>query len=90
MDIAWIGLLIVWATVEFVQFIRKRPFPQRMATGAVWGVIFAALAALGGASKEVNTWGFLGIALATFAVGAAVIFGLRLLIAKGWAHFMQK
>lgn len=26
-----------WAIVEFIQFLRKRPFPQRMRAGAYWG-----------------------------------------------------
>lgn len=85
MDNTWTAMLVVWAVVELIQFLRRRPFPQRMKTGAWWGVIFAVLAALGGASKEVNTWKFLAIALAMYGVGAALIYWLRLLLAKGWA-----
>lgn len=90
MNDTWILMLVVWAIVEFIQFLRKRPFPQRMKTGAWWGIIFAALAALGGASKEVNTGTFLVIALALYGTGAAIIYGIRLIIAKVWARIFGK
>ncbi len=89
MDATWIGLLFVWAFVEFIQFLRKRPFPQRMKTGAYWGVSFAALAALGSASKEVNTWKFLAVSFAIYGAGALLIYGIRVLLAKGWARLVR-
>lgn len=86
MDATWIGLLVIWAVVEFVQFLRKRPFPQRMRVGAYWGIGFAALAALGSASREVNTWKFLAVSLAIYGTGALLICGVRIVLAKGWAR----
>lgn len=82
-------MLSVWAVVELIQFLRKRPYPQRMRTGAYWGVGFAALAALGGASREVNTWKFLVASLAIYGAGAIFIYGVRILAAKGWARFAR-
>lgn len=89
MAATWIGMLFVWAVVELIQFLRKRPFPQRMRAGAYWGVGFAALAALGGASREVNTWQFLAVSLAIYGAGAALIYAARVLLAKGWARFVR-
>ena len=89
MDATWIGLLVVWAVVELIQFLRKRPFPQRMRTGAYWGVGFAALAALGSASREVNTWKFLAVSLAVYGAGAFVMYGFRVLLAKGWTRLVR-
>ena len=89
MDITWVGMLFVWAVVELIQFLRKRAFPQRMRTGAYWGVGFAALAALGGASREVNTWQLLAASLAIYGAGAAFIYVVRILVAKGWARFSR-
>jgi hypothetical protein len=90
MDVTWIAMLVVWAFVEFIQFLRKRPFPQRMRTGAYWGVIFAALAALGAASREVSTFGVLAVSLALYGAGAALIYAVRILLAKAWASFNRK
>ena len=88
MDATWIALLVVWAVVELIQFLRKRPFPQRMRAGAYWGVGFATLAAFGSASREVNTWKFLAVSLAIYGVGALFIYGVRILLAKGWARLV--
>lgn len=77
-------MLVVWAVVEFFQFFRKRPFPQQMRTGAYWGIVVASLTALGGASTSVNTWIFLATAVAMYGVGAAIIYGLRIILTSFW------
>lgn len=83
-------MLVVWALVEFTQFLFKRPFPQRMRTGAYGGVIFAALAALGAAPREVSTFGFLAVSLALYGAGAALVYVVRILLAKGWVSLNRK
>lgn len=60
-----------------------------MRTGAYWGVGFAVLATLGGASREVNTWQFIAVSLAIYGAGAVLIYGIRILLAKGWARFVR-
>lgn len=77
-------MFVVWAVVEFAQFLRKRPFPQRMRTGAYWGVGFSTLAALGGASTSANTWIFLATSIAIYGVGAAIIYSTRIIFTKIW------
>jgi hypothetical protein len=89
MDPTWIGMLFVWAVVELIQFFRKRPFPQRMRIGAYWGVTVAAFAALGAASTNVNTWVFLAVSIAMYGTGAAIIYGVRILLARGYARFFR-
>lgn len=86
----WIAMLVVWTVVEFIQFLRKRPFPQRMRTGAYWGVGFASLAALGGASTSADTGVFLALAIALYGFGAAIIYGLRIIVAKVWQRLLKK
>lgn len=83
-------MLVVWAVVEFIQFLRKRPFPQRMRTGAYWGVIFAAFASLGAASREVSTFWFFAVALALYGAGAALVYAVRILLAKGWVRLNRQ
>jgi len=90
MDGTWVILITVWAVVEFIQFLRKRPFPQRMKTGAYWGVAFAALSALGSASKDASTFGVLAVSLLIFGVIAALICTARILISNKWRRSTQK
>lgn len=90
MDGTWIIMITVWAVVEFIQFLRKRPFPQRMKTGAYWGVALAALSALGSASKDVSTFGFLAVSLLIFGVIAGLICTARILISNKWRRSTQK
>jgi hypothetical protein len=90
MDATWFGLLFVWAVVELIQFLRKRPFPQRMRSGAYWGVALASLSALGSAPRDVNTFGFLAVSVAIFGAGAALVYGVRILLAKGWSSLTRR
>lgn len=83
-------MLVVWAVVEFIQFLRKRPFPLRMRSGAYWGVALAVIAAFGGASREINTLGFLAVSLAIYGAGAALVYGARILIAKTWKSLVRR
>lgn len=81
---SWITMLIVWAVVEFIQFLRKKTFPQRMKTGAWWGVIVMTLILVGQAPKEQNNWLVICISLAISGFGAGVVYGGRLLISRLW------
>lgn len=90
MNESWISMLIVWAVVEFIQILRKKPFPQRMSAGAWCGVIVMTLILVGQAPKEQNTLLVLGISLAISGVGVGIVYGLRLIIAKLWARFFGK
>lgn len=87
---SWITMLIVWAVVEFVQFLRKKPFPQRMTAGAWCGVIVMTTILVGQAPKEQNTLAVLAISLAISVGGVGIVYGIRLIIAKLWAHFFGK
>lgn len=82
MDSTWVALLVVWGVVETIQAIRKRPFPQRMKTGAIWGVSIAVLAALGSASREINSFSFIAAASAIYGTPALLAYWVRLYVAK--------
>lgn len=86
----WIAFLVIWAVVEFIQWLRKRPLTQRMLEGAVWAVFLVALIALGGASKSVNTFGFFAMALVVNVAVAALICAIRLALAGGWRRLIRK
>jgi hypothetical protein len=88
MDATWIGMLIVWAIVEFIQFLRKKTFLQRMRTGAVWSVLFMVLA-FRGAPVEPSLLAT-AIALVMYSGVAAVIYWFRLLLASGWRRVFPK
>lgn len=90
MDKNWVVFLVLWAVVEFIQFLRKQPFPKRMLNGAVWAVFLISLADLGQASKNVNTFGFLAIALGLNGMVAALICSLRIALAKIWSRVVHQ
>lgn len=89
----WLVLLGIWAIVEFVQFMRKRPLRQRMKTAAVWGVAVTALVAGGQMSQEAylkSYWATQGTYLLLFATGAVLIYWLRVALAEGWNRTVGK
>ena len=94
MDQSWVMLAFIWAVVEFIQFLRKRPLPQRMKTGAIWGTIFATIYDIGahipGGVSQANFWSSAGIYLAMTAFVALFIYWLRLLLAWGWNRISSK
>lgn len=82
MDNTWFALFFVWAIAEAIQAGRKRPFPQRMSTGAIWGVVIAVLAALGSASRDINSFAFIPIAILLYGRPALMVYGVRLWVAN--------
>lgn len=90
MDPLWIMFLIIWANMEFVQFLRKKPFPQRMKVAAVWAVVLVSFASLGQANREISSFGFLPVALAINGAMAALLYWLRVGLAHGWRRVVQR
>lgn len=80
-------MLVIWAIAEFIQFLRKRPFPQRMKTGALWGVLATVMMTYGSIPSEKATWLFLAIDFALTGLVAAAIYGIRVVIANYWSRF---
>lgn len=78
----WVMMIVVWAIAECVQILRKKPYPKRMWTGAIWGVALASLAALGQTDPATSSFTFLPVAFAIFGSGALVIIGVRTLAHK--------
>lgn len=86
----WILLFAIWAIVEFVQFLRKRPYLVRMKTGAWWAVVIATIESVGSAKPETfqaSQWTV--ILMACLLNGAVVlaVYWFRALLAKGWVRF---
>jgi hypothetical protein len=91
--VEWFMLVLIWAVVEFIQFMRKRPYPARMRTGAIWGTVFLWMAFLGQMTKKTmddHYWSGMLTALAMAGAMALVIYGMRILLAKGWARIKPK
>ncbi len=84
MDSLWIGMFVVWGVVELIQYLRKKPFPQRMKTGAVWGVVVTALGIVGQSQKDSGLL-FMVIAFLFCGVVASIVYLIRLQFAKIWA-----
>ncbi len=87
---SWVSMLIVWLVVECIQFLRKKPFPQRMTAGAWFGVIVMTLILVGQAPNEQNTLVVLAISLTISLGGVGIVYGIRLIIAKLWTNFFGK
>jgi len=84
----WIMFVVVWAVVEFIQFLRKRPLPARMKTAAVWAITLATLADMGLASRTLakatdgTYWTYFGTVLVLNAGVALVFYWIRVGLAK--------
>jgi hypothetical protein len=89
MSATWIAMLLIWAIVEFIQYLRKSPFPGRMATGAYWGVGVSTLMSIGYLPHEQATGLRMLIALAITACGAAVVYGVRVAAGKLWGRVFE-
>lgn len=91
-DSHWISIIFVWAIVEFVQFLRKRPFPARMKTGAWWAFWFGFLGLLGGVGASLDRSPLLGyfLAFAMNSVPVAFVYWVRILLSKGLLKLRQK
>ena len=86
----WIAMLVVWGVVEFIQYLRKKPFPSRMRTGALWGVLFSTFAMYGQMPAAKATLFALLIALLINLCGAGVVYLIRVLIARLWERVFRK
>lgn len=89
MDPHWGIMLIIWAFVEFVQFLRKRPYPGRMKTGAWWAAVLGTVSTVGLIKPQVygaNPWWAFLAALALNGGAVLLVYGLRSLVHKGWCY----
>lgn len=82
-------MFVVWAVLELIQYLRKRPFPERMKTGAKYSAILAGLVLLGQARSDEGWWGILVSFAMTSGVAIAIIW-TRMGLAKVWASALQK
>lgn len=85
----WVAMLVIWAVIEFIQFLRKRPLSERMKTGAKYSAILAGLILVGQQGRDV---GWLGILIAFAMTGgvALAILWIRRGLAKVWASAQAK
>lgn len=93
MDRDWVFMLVVWAIVEFIQFLRKRPYPARMKTGAKWAWVLGTLQMMGRIDSSLlndRYWWALFVSALITGAGILVVYGLRVLLAKGWTRLRTK
>ena len=81
----WIFMLVIWGVVEFIQFLRKKPYPARMRTGACWSATMTALALIGGmSSNQTNSWSVYLVAFSMTGFFAFIIYFVRISIGRLW------
>lgn len=85
----WVAMFVIWAAIEFIQFLRKRPLSERMKTGAKYSAILAGLMLVGQQGRDVGWLGIL-IAFAMTAGVALAILWTRRGLAKAWASVQAK
>lgn len=93
MDRHWIFMWVVWAIVEFIQFLRKRPYPARMKTGAWWAVVLGTLETMGSASSQTyqdSPWTVNLMALLLSGSAVFAIYWIRVLLNKGYTALRIK
>lgn len=92
MDSHWIFMAAVWAFVEIVQRLRKKG-SRSMRTGAIWALVVGFFALIGSIRKDLfdaNPWLAYGTALAMNGIVVGFVYGLRVMIGKGWARFRRR
>ena len=93
MDNNWIFFILIWAIVEFIQYLRKKPLRQRMKTAAIWATISASLSMIGAISSEAYTANpslSYAVAFGMNAVPALAIYWLRVALSNGWSKLMNR
>lgn len=80
----WIAMLFIWGIVELIQFLRKRPFPERMRTGAFWALGLTTMIMVGQAPTHLDPSAVLGVSFAMCCVAVGIVYGIRLIARKLW------
>lgn len=92
MDTHWIVLCIVWAAVEYERYLKKKPYPGRMRTGAWWTLAIGTLLMLGKTSIMTfveRPWWTLFVAISLNGAAVLLVYGLRSLLYKVWCYFSK-
>lgn len=83
----WIVMFAVWAIVELVQFMRKKPFPARMKAGAYWGAFAMALTLVGMQGGDLSgSWYAFPLSLVMCGVVAFVVYWMRIKLTGYWVQ----
>ncbi len=90
MDSSWIAFFVIWAVVEFIQFLRKKTFAQRMKVAAGWSMVLVSLIFVGQSSSATNPLAMLGISLLLTGGVALMFYWLRIALAKCWFRIFSK
>lgn len=77
MDSLWVMFLIVWAIVEVIQWLRKKPLRARMKSAAIWSTVLTSVAGVGQMDPRQNALVQLAVCLVMFGVPAAVLYFVR-------------
>lgn len=89
MDSNWIVFILVWMIVEFIEYLRKKPFRKRMKTGAIWATILSSLSLIGAISSKAyaeSPWLSLAVAVGMNGIPALGIYWLRVGLARAWSR----
>lgn len=78
----WYFFILIWAFVELIGYIRKKPFRVRMKSAAIWAVVIVSLSTLGQMNPEQNAFLQLGVCVTLYGVVAIIIFYTRVALSK--------
>lgn len=74
--------VVVWAVVELIQRLRKRPARSAIKAGAVWAAVMVTFAIYGQVPEEMVSWTGLSLVAGVCGVLIAGIYWLRVSLFK--------
>ena len=78
----WYLFIFIWAAVELYGYFRKKPFRERMKSGAISAVVIMSLSTAGQLNVDQNIFVRLCACFILFGIVAIVIFYARVVLAK--------
>lgn len=76
----WVMLLVIWAVVEVIQWLRREPVRARLKSAAIWATVLTSFAGVGQMDPKQNALVQLAVCLVIFGIGAAIIYGVRIAV----------
>lgn len=76
----WVMLLIIWAFVEGIQWLRKKPLKGRLKAAAIWATILTSLAGVGQMDPRQSALVQFAVCLVIYGIGAAIIYWVRIAV----------
>ena len=76
----WVMMIVVWAAVELIGFLRKKEFRNRLKSAALWSVVMASFATVGGMNPHQNAIAQMAVCVVMYGVVAYIVYFIRVKI----------